>query len=339
MKVALDAMGGDLAPAVNVEGAIEAVSDNRSIRVILIGDESAISRELKDRKYPADRITIRHASEVVTMDESPSIAIRKKKNSSIHVGVRLVQSGEADGFVSAGHSGVVMATSLLFLGKSKGVDRPAIATVMPAIKGAFILLDVGATVDCKPENLLQFALMGNTYCRMIMGKKNPRVALLSIGEEDIKGNEMTKEAFKLIEKTDVKFIRNIEGKDIFTGKADVIVCDGFTGNITLKVSEGLAEAILKMLKKEVSSISAGKIGYLLIKPAIRNFKKRTDYDEYGGAPLLGINGTSIISHGRSSAKAIKNAVTVASFFSEKKVHEAIATAIARDLQEREHTVS
>ncbi len=332
-------MGGDLAPAVNVEGAIEAVSDNRSIRVILIGDESAISRELKDRKYPADRITIRHASEVVTMDESPSIAIRKKKNSSIHVGVRLVQSGEADGFVSAGHSGVVMATSLLFLGKSKGVDRPAIATVMPAIKGAFILLDVGATVDCKPENLLQFALMGNTYCRMIMGKKNPRVALLSIGEEDIKGNEMTKEAFKLIEKTDVKFIRNIEGKDIFTGKADVIVCDGFTGNITLKVSEGLAEAILKMLKKEVSSISAGKIGYLLIKPAIRNFKKRTDYDEYGGAPLLGINGTSIISHGRSSAKAIKNAVTVASFFSEKKVHEAIATAIARDLQEREHTVS
>ncbi len=339
MKVALDAMGGDLAPAVNVEGAIEAVSDNRSIRVILIGDESAISRELKDRKYPADRITIRHASEVVTMDESPSIAIRKKKNSSIHVGVRLVQSGEADGFVSAGHSGVVMATSLLFLGKSKGVDRPAIATVMPAIKGAFILLDVGATVDCKPENLLQFALMGNTYCRMIMGKKNPRVALLSIGEEDIKGNEMTKEAFKLIEKTDVKFIRNIEGKDIFTGKADVIVCDGFTGNITLKVSEGLAEAILKMLKKEVSSISAGKIGYLLIKPAIRNFKKRTDYDEYGGAPLLGINGTSIISHGRSSAKAIKNAVTVASSFSEKKVHEAIAKAIVNDLQEREHTVS
>lgn len=339
MKVALDAMGGDFAPAVNVEGAIEAARENRSIRVILVGDESAISRELKDRKYPSDRITIQPASEVVTMAESPSIAIRKKKNSSIHVGVKLVQSGEADGFVSAGHSGVVMATSLLFLGKAKGVDRPAIATVMPAIKGAFILLDVGATVDCKPENLLQFALMGNTYCRMIMGKKNPRVALLSIGEEDIKGNEMTKEAFKLIEKTDVKFIRNIEGKDIFTGKADVIVCDGFTGNITLKVSEGLAEAILKMLKKEVSSISAGKIGYLLIKPAIRNFKKRTDYDEYGGAPLLGINGTSIISHGRSSAKAIKNAVTVASSISEKKVHEAIATAIASDLQEREHTVS
>jgi glycerol-3-phosphate acyltransferase PlsX len=339
MKVALDAMGGDLAPAVNVEGAIEAVSENRSIRVILVGDESAISRELKDRKYSSDRITIQPASEVVTMDESPSIAIRKKKNSSIHVGVRLVQSGEADGFVSAGHSGVVMATSLLFLGKSKGVDRPAIATVMPAIKGAFILLDVGATVDCKPENLLQFALMGNTYCRMIMGKENPRVALLSIGEEDIKGNEMTKEAFKLIEKTDVKFIRNIEGKDIFTGKADVIVCDGFTGNIALKVSEGLAEAILQMLKKEISTGSVGKIGYLLIRPAIRNFKKRTDYDEYGGAPLLGINGTSIISHGRSSAKAIKNAVTVASSFSEKKVHEAIATAIASDLQEREQTVS
>ncbi len=339
MRIALDAMGGDFAPAVNVKGATEAVRENRNIRVILVGDESAISRELNNRKYPSNRISIQPASEVVTMDESPSIAIRKKKDSSINVGVRLVKTGEADGFVSAGHSGVVMATSLLLLGKSKGVDRPAIATVMPAIKGTFILLDVGATVDCKPENLLQFALMGNTYCKMIMGKKNPRVALLSIGEEDIKGNEMTKEAFKLIEKTDVTFIRNIEGKDIFTGKADVIVCDGFTGNIALKVSEGLAEAILKMLKKEVTSLSAGKIGYFLIKPAIKNFRKRTDYDEYGGAPLLGINGTSIISHGRSSAKAIKNAVTVASFFSEKKVYEAIATAITSDLQEREHTVS
>lgn len=338
MKVALDAMGGDLAPAVNVEGAIEAVRENRTVHVILVGKEAVISKELKGRNYPSDRITIEPASQVVEMDESPSIAIRRKKDSSIHVGVRLVKSGDADAFVSAGHSGVVMAISLLFFGKSKGVDRPAIATVMPAIKGTFIMLDVGATVDCKPENLLQFALMGNTYCRMIMGKKNPRVALLSIGEEDIKGNEMTKEAFKLIEKTDLKFIRNIEGKDMYTGKADVIVCDGFTGNIALKVSEGLAEAILQMLKREISSVSAGKIGYLLIKPAIRNFKKRTDYDEYGGAPLLGINGTSVISHGRSSAKAIKNAVTVASYFAEKKVHLAIADAIARDLQVREHAV-
>lgn len=335
MRVALDAMGGDHAPSVNIEGAIETVNEFEDIEIILVGDTELINQELQRKRYPAARLSLQHASQVVEMHESPSTALRKKKDSSIKIGLEMVKSGRADAFVSAGHSGAVMATSLLLLGKSKGVDRPAIATLMPTIKDTFIMLDVGATVDCKPENLLQFALMGNTYCRLILEKDSPRVALLSIGEEDTKGNEVTKEAFKLIKESQINFIGNVEGKDIFSGSADVVVCDGFIGNIALKISEGLAETILKMLKKEISSVSTGRLAYLMMKPAIRNFKKRTDYDEYGGAPLLGINGTSIISHGRSSSKAIKNALRVAANYSRKRVYEAISVAIENDLQERE----
>ena len=334
MKVVLDAMGGDHAPQVNIEGAVQTVQESDDIEVILVGDETAIRKELKGRKYKAERISVVHASQVVEMHESPTVAIRKKRDSSIRVGVGLVKAGEADAFVSAGHSGVVMGTSLLLLGMSKGVDRPAIATLMPTLRDTFILLDVGANVDCKPENLHQFALMGNIYCKLILGREKPKVGLLSIGEEDVKGNELTKEAFKLIRQSSINFIGNIEGKDIFTGAADVVVCDGFTGNIALKISEGLAEVILKMLKREISNVTAGRIGYLMLKPAIRNFKKRTDYDEYGGAPLLGINGTSIISHGRSSAKAIRNALRVADDFARKRVYEAISDAIQSDLTSR-----
>ncbi len=334
MKIVLDAMGGDHAPQVNIEGAVETVQESDDIEVILVGDEAAIRKELKGRKNKSGRISVVHASQVVEMHESPTVAIRKKRDSSIRIGVGLVKAGKADAFVSAGHSGAVMGTSLLLLGMSKGVDRPAIATLMPTLKDTFILLDVGANVDCKPENLHQFALMGNTYCKLILGREKPKVGLLSIGEEDVKGNELTKEAFKLIKQSSVNFIGNIEGKDIFTGVADVVVCDGFIGNIALKISEGLAETILKMLKKEISSIAAGRIGYLMLKPAIRNFKKRTDYDEYGGAPLLGINGTSIISHGRSSAKAIRNALRVANDFARKRVYEAISEAIHSDLTAR-----
>jgi glycerol-3-phosphate acyltransferase PlsX len=335
MRVVLDAMGGDHAPTVNIEGAIETIHESNDIEIILVGDDATIRKELKGRKHKSDRISIVHASQVVEMHEPPTAAIRKKRDSSIRVGIGLVKAGKADAFVSAGHSGVVMGTSLLLLGMSKGVDRPAIATLMPTLRDTFILLDVGATVDCKPENLHQFALMGNIYCKLILGREKPRVGLLSIGEEDIKGNELTKEAFKRIKQSRLNFIGNIEGKDIFSGMADVVVCDGFIGNIALKISEGLAEAILKMLRQEISNITAGRLGYLMLKPAIRNFKKRTDYDEYGGAPLLGINGTSIISHGRSSSKAIKNALKVANDFSRKKVYGAISDAIQADLQARE----
>ncbi len=324
-------MGGDYAPSVNIEGAVETVDEHDDIDVILVGNEELIKKELRSKRYNVARISVEHASQVIEMHDSSTAAIRKKKDSSIRVGIDLVKSGKADAFVSAGHSGVVMATSLLLLGRSKGVDRPAIATIMPTLKDTFVLVDAGANVDSRPENLLQFALMGNTYCKLVLNKPDPKVGLLSIGEEDTKGNELTKEAFKLLKGTQLNFIGNIEGKDIFTGKADVVVCDGFIGNIALKISEGLAETIIKMLKREITAVSTGRVGYLLMKPAIRNFKKRTDYDEYGGAPLLGINGACIISHGRSTSKAIKNALRVAADYSRKRVFEAISTDIETDL--------
>jgi glycerol-3-phosphate acyltransferase PlsX len=261
------------------------------------------------------------------MDEAPTTVLRKKKDSSIRRTIELVKNGQADAGVSAGNSGVAMAMALILLGKTEGIDRPAIATLMPSLSGHFVLIDAGANVDCKPDNLLEFAHMGDAYYRAMSNTPSPRIALLSIGEEDTKGNELTKEAFKLLKATRINFIGNIEGKDVFSGKADVIVCDGFIGNIVLKTSEGLADTIIKMLKFEIANIKTGKLGYLMIKPALRNFKKRTDYDEYGGAPLLGINGTCIISHGRSSAKAIKHAIRVAAEMSRQRVHENIAATM------------
>jgi phosphate acyltransferase len=328
MKVALDAMGGDYAPEVTIAGAIEAVNEY-DIEIILVGDRQRLSQCLKEKRYPVDRISLFHASEVIDMHDSPSAAIRRKRDSSVWKAVELVRKGEADAAVSAGHSGVAMATSLFLLGKLPNVDRPAIAASMPSLAGYFVLIDAGANVDSKAENLLQFASMGNAYYKAIFNVPAPRVALLSIGEEDTKGNELTKEAFKYLKVADLNFLGNIEGKDVFTGAADVIVCDGFIGNVVLKVSEGLAETILKMLKMEVANLNSGRIGYLMLKPAIRNFKKRTDYSEYGGAPLLGINGTCIISHGRSSARAIKNATRVAAEMARKKVHETIAADLQK----------
>ena len=335
MRVALDAMGGDYAPEVNIEGALETVRNTNDIDIILVGQENTLAKELESRSSLSHRISIKPASQVVAMDEPTGIAIRRKKDSSIRKGIELVKSGEADAFVSAGHSGVVMGTALLLLGTAKEVDRPAIATIMPTLNKPFVLIDAGANIHCKPHNLLQFALMGSTYCKTFLSRSNPKVALVSTGEEDIKGNELTKETFKLLKEADIHFVGNIDGKDIFTGNYDVIVCDGFTGNVILKTSEGLADAIMKMLKREVANITTGKIGYLLIKPALRNFKKKTDYDEYGGAPLLGINGTCIISHGRSTSKAISNALKVASELAQKKIYQIISSAIKSDLAHHE----
>lgn len=327
MRIALDAMGGDFAPAVTVEGAVETINESGDIEIVLVGDEPSIKRELSGKRYPQGRLHIKHASQVVEMDEPALAAIRKKKDSSIKRAVELVKGLDADAVVSAGHSGVAMAASLLLLGASQGVDRPAIATLMPTLKHPFVLLDAGANVDCGPENLLQFALMGDAYCRAMFNNPEPRIALLSIGEEDTKGNLLTKEAFKLLKDSGTRFIGNIEGKDIFSGNADVVVCDGFIGNIVLKTSEGLADAMMKMLKREITDAATGRIGFLFMKPALRNFRKKTDYAEYGGAPLLGINGACIISHGRSSAKAIRNALKGASEFAAKKVNEVIAEEI------------
>jgi len=326
-------MGGDFAPEMNIAGAVEAVNEY-DIEVILVGDRQQLTDSLSGKRHPSHKISIVHTSEVVAMNESPAVALRKKKNSSIRVAIELVKNNLADAAVSAGNSGVAMATSLFILGKLPNVDRPAIATIMPSLTGFFVLIDAGANVDCKPENLMQFALMGNAYYKALFDVPDPLVSLLSIGEEDTKGNELTKEAFKLLKQSGINFTGNMEGKDIFSGNADVIVCDGFIGNIVLKVSEGLAETILKMLKREIINATTGKLGYMMIKPAIRNFRKRTDYAEYGGAPLLGINGTCIISHGRSSSKAIKNAIQVSSEMAKKKVHENIAHSLGEYAQRK-----
>jgi glycerol-3-phosphate acyltransferase PlsX len=330
MKIALDAMGGDHAPQVTVEGAIETLKEHPDIEIILVGDTSRIEKELQGKKrFPKDRLHLRHASEVISMDESPSYALRRKKDSSIKRAIELHKAGEAQAVVSAGHSGVAMALALFVLGKVPGVDRPAIGASLPTLKKPFVLIDAGANVDCKPSNILEFAYMGTAYFRAVFGIENPRVALLSIGEEDTKGNELTKEAFKLLKASGLNFKGNIEGKDLFIGDADVIVCDGFIGNVVLKLSEGLAEVIMKMLKREISDISTGRIAYLLMKPALRRFKKKTDYAEYGGAPLLGINGTCIISHGRSSAKAIKNALLVAYNLAKTGLHRTISEELSK----------
>lgn len=327
MRIALDAMGGDYAPAVTIEGAVETVKAHKDLEIILFGDETSLKKELKDKDYPSEKIHIRHTTQVIGMHESPVTALREKKDSSIRRAVESVRKKETDAVVSAGNSGVVMAAALFLLGKSEGVDRPAIAALMPTSKSSFVLIDAGANVDCKAENLFQFALMGNSYCRTILDRHNPKVGLLSIGEEDTKGNELTRGVFKMLKNSKLNFIGNVEGKDIFAGKADVVVCDGFIGNVVLKTAEGLADAIMKMIKREFAGISVGKIGYLFMKPALKNFKKRTDYAEHGGAPLLGINGTCIISHGRSTSRAMKNALNVAMEFSRQKVNEIISIEI------------
>ncbi|MBI5050975.1 MAG: phosphate acyltransferase PlsX [Nitrospirae bacterium] len=336
MRIALDAMGGDYAPAVTVEGAVEAVNELSNLSVTLVGNQTELENELREKHYPPSSINIRHASQTVGMDESPSAALRQKKDSSIRVAVELVKAGEADAMVSAGNSGVAMATSLFVLGKLRGVERPAIAAVMPTITGLFVLIDAGANVDCKPIHLLQFAIMGGAYARNIFNISSPKTALLGIGEEDAKGNELTKEAFKLLRDSGINFSGNIEGKDIFTGEADVVVCDGFVGNIALKISEGLAEAITKMLKRDLSDRAAGRLGYFLLKDALKSFKKKTDYAEYGGAPLLGLSKPCIISHGRSSTKAIKNAIKLASEFYAKGIIDIITAELEATMIGREN---
>jgi glycerol-3-phosphate acyltransferase PlsX len=254
------------------------------------------------------------------MHESPTMAVKTKRDSSIVVGSKALKEGEVEAFVSAGNTGAVMASSLMNLGRLKGISRPAIATLIPTLEGASILLDVGANVDCKPKHLLQFAMMGDVYARHIMGNTNPKIGLLSIGEEDGKGNALTSHAFKLLKASSLNFIGNVEGRDIVNGKVDVIVCDGFTGNVVLKFGESLAEMVLGFLKRELSKNISLRLGAYLAKPAFKKFKKLVDYSEYGGAPLLGVKGVCIICHGASSSKAVKNGIRVACEFINHQVN-------------------
>ncbi|MBI5789221.1 MAG: phosphate acyltransferase PlsX [Candidatus Schekmanbacteria bacterium] len=328
MKIAVDAMGGDHAPSVVVEGAIAAAGENQ-IPVILVGHKETIQNELAHHRHVHLPIEVVHASEHVGMDESPIAPLRQKTDCSIRVAIDLVQKGDAQAIVSAGNTGAVMATAKVILGTIKGVERPGIAAILPSLKGKSLLLDVGANVDCKPVHLLQFAIMGDVYAQEVMGIKNPAVGLLNIGEERIKGNELTKETFPLLEKAALNFIGNVEGRDIYNGKADVIVCDGFIGNIGLKISEGVADIITRLMKKEIKSNPVSHAAAIFIKPAFKRLKKMIDYSEYGGAPLLGVNATCIICHGSSNARAIQNGIRVAAEATKHKVHQQISENILK----------
>ncbi len=330
MIVAVDAMGGDHAPVVEVEGAV-AAARQWGIPIILVGDAERLGRELERYATSGLKISVRHASEVVGMHDSASDEVRKKKDSSIRVAFELVKNGEADAVVSAGNSGATMAAGMFVLKRLKGIERPAIAQIFPTLEGKTLVLDVGGNVDCKPVHLMQFAIMGEVYARHVMGVENPRVGLLSNGEEESKGNELTREPHLLLKQRSSAYAGYVEGRDIFNGMVDVVVCDGFVGNVVLKLSEGLAEAVGKMLKDEIKKSFLSKVGYLLSRQAFSNFKRKVDYAEYGGAPLLGIDGVGMICHGGSNAKAIKNAIRFAHDYASKGVTKRMAEKLLENV--------
>jgi glycerol-3-phosphate acyltransferase PlsX len=327
--IALDAMGSDKAPRPEIEGALQAAR-HYGVRVLLVGPEpqlrAALGRYASAARLPVEIV---HASEVITMDDKAAQAVRAKRDSSIRVGLRLVRDGKADGFVTAGNTGAAMATAKMVLGAIPGVDRPALAAVFPTALGTVAeLLDVGANVDCKPENLEQFAVMGEIYFRSMFGVSRPRVGLLSIGEEESKGNELTRRAFSLLKDLPLNFVGNVEGRDIYNGSVDVIVADGFVGNVALKASEGVAKLVRAALKESLRATITRQVGALISRSAFVDFKKRLDHTEYGGAPLLGVKGVCFITHGSSNSNAIKNAVRVAAEFAQRGTNAKIEKGLA-----------
>jgi len=332
LRIALDAMGGELGPEEMVTGAIQAVEES-DLDVALIGDQVILNSVIQKLGLSFSRLAVIHASETISMDESPFEAIRKKKDSSITIAFEQVKNGKADAVVSAGNSGATMASAIRSLGRLESISRPGIASIFPTLKKPLVMMDVGANVDCRPQHLYQFGVMGAAFSNNLFQINKPSVGLLSIGEEGGKGNVLVKSAHELFRKSTLNFIGNVEGRDIFQGDVDVIVCDGFVGNVCLKVSEGLAEAIISMLRTEISESFMAKMGYLLAQRAFNNFRKKVDYAEYGGAPLLGVNGTGIICHGRSNAKAIKNAIKVAAEMIRSKVNDYIIQLLAESKSE------
>jgi phosphate acyltransferase len=331
-KIVVDAMGSDRAPNVEIDGALSAARD-LGIGIILVGQPGKVEPELRRCGWQGDGdrgIEFVEAEEVIGMDEPVATSVRRKKKSSLRVGCRLVTEGRADGFVSAGNTGAVMVTAKMVIGTLPGVDRPALAALIPT-RGSrpTLLLDVGANSECKPVHLAQFAIMGDAYSRAVLGTNRPTVGLMSIGEEEAKGNDLTKEAFPLLrDLSSLNFVGNVEGRDVFTGSVDVIVTDGFTGNVMLKLSEGLTDAMLWMIRRELRSSAITKAGAMLAKPAFQNIKRRLDYSEYGGAPLLGVKQIVVIGHGSSNSRAIRNAIRSAKEFSEHRAGERIERGIA-----------
>ena len=324
-------MGGDLGPEMAIQGALAAVSGKADLRVILVGPSDQLQSQLSEfgrgRNDALKKFSVHHASEVITMHDSPVEAVRKKKESTIMVGFDLVKNGAADAVVSAGNSGATMAAAVRKLGRLPGVARPGIASFFPTVKKPVMLMDIGANVDCRPQHLYQFAVMASSCVRLLQQNPSPRIGLLSNGEEVGKGNALVKDAFELLRGSRLNFVGNVEGRDVYRGDVDVVVCDGFVGNISLKISEGLAEAAMQMLRREIMKKWRYKLGYLLIRGAFSGFKKQVDYAEYGGAPLLGIDGTGIICHGASNALAIRNAIEVASNMVRNRVNEAIIATL------------
>jgi glycerol-3-phosphate acyltransferase PlsX len=330
MRIVVDAMGGDRAPSVVVDGAVQAARD-LGLEIVLVGQRGAVQAELN--KYDTSGLGLRlhHASEVIEMDEHPAAAVKAKKDSSMVVGMDLVKRREADAFFTAGNSGGALAAALFRLGRIRGIKRPALSSIFPSQtpQGCSFLLDIGANADCKPEYLLQFAIMGSVYAERVLGVPNPRVAIVSNGEEEGKGNQLVQETAPLLRASPLNFIGNAEGKDVPWGLADVLVTDGFTGNVMIKLSEGVAKFLLDVLKEEITSRGVSKVGGLLAKPAFDEVRRRLDYREYGGAPLLGVDGVVIVGHGRSDALAIRNGIRMAAQTVENGVLEAIKQGLAR----------
>lgn len=333
MKIVLDAMGGDRIPETPVEGAIEALEVlDGTFQIVLVGDKERIERELETRRYSNPRLSVEHASQIIGMGEPPAQVLKKKKDSSISVGLKLQKEGKADAFISAGNTGAVMAQSLLTLGRIKGITRPAIMTIFPTMRDPCIVLDVGANVDSKPIHLLHFAVMGHVYAREFLDRPNPKIGLLSIGEEPAKGDELTVLTHSLLKESKLNFIGNVEGRDIIQGVTDIVVCDGFVGNVILKLSESVIYLVMSMIKSATSVSPVRRLGALLMKPTFDVLKKNLNYEEYGGAPLLGIGGVSIICHGGSSPKAIRNAIQTARFSVKRDINRHIRAQL-REFQE------
>ncbi len=330
MRIVVDAMGGDRAPAAVVGGAVQAARE-LSLEIILVGQPGPVQAELERHDTSGLALTLRQASQVIEMHEHPAAAVKAKKDSSMLVGMDMIKRHDADAFFSAGNSGGLLAASLFRLGRIRGIRRPALSTVFPSQtpQGYCFLLDIGANADCKPEYLLQFAIMGSIYAERVLGIPNPRVAIVSNGEEEGKGNQLVQETVPLLKASAINFVGNAEGKDIVLGVADVVVTDGFTGNVVIKLAQGVSKFLLDLLKEEITSSSVSKMGGILAKPAFAAVKSRLDYREYGGAPLLGVDGVVIAGHGRSDAVAIRNGIGVAAQTVENKVLDAIKQDLAR----------
>ncbi len=339
MRIALDATGGDLGSELLIDGALLAINRRHDLEVVLLGPEDLLNEQVARQENAGkgtSRLSIVHASQTISMHESPVDAVRKKKDSTVMVGFDLVKNGQADAMVSAGNSGATLAAAIRKLGRLKGIARPGIASLFPSLKDPVMLMDIGANVDCRPQHLFQFAIMASSCSALLIKKKRPRIGLLSNGEESGKGNSLVKETYRLLEESSLNFIGNVEGRDVYHGDVDVIVCDGFVGNVSLKISEGLAEAAMQMLKAEIMKSLRAKIGYLFIRKAFSAFRTRLDYAEYGGAPLLGINGTGIICHGSSSSLAICNAIGVAANMIDNNVNDSIMKTLAECTEVRGH---